>query len=56
MIDLKQLPTSGIVQYICAMKNAHQNHIEMIVKQGSTQFINYDDLDNDEQDQCLAFQ
>jgi hypothetical protein len=56
MIEKKQLPTSVIAQYICAMKYAHQKKIEIIAKEGTAQPIYPDTLDEEGREQYLAFQ
>ena len=55
MIEKKQLPTSVIAQYVCAMKYAHQKRIEIIAKEGTAQPICLDELDDEEREQYLAY-
>jgi len=55
MIEKKQLPTSVIAQYICAMKYAHQKRIEIIAKEGTAQPIYPDGLDDEGREQYLAY-
>ena len=54
MIELKQLPTSVLAQYICAMKYTHQKQIEIIAKEGTVQPFNVQDMDDEEREQYLA--
>jgi len=56
MIDRKQLPSSVIAQYICAMKYSHQKRLEIIAKEGTQEPINVDRLSAEEREKYIAFQ
>ena len=56
MIDNKELPSSVVVQYICAMKYTKQKKLEMLATQGTEQPFNLNSMDEEEREMCIAHQ
>ena len=56
MLDKKQLPSSVVAQYICAMKYTHQKKLEMISTEGTEQPFNLVNMDAEDRDRYIAHQ
>jgi hypothetical protein len=56
MIDKKQLPSSVVSQYICAMKYKNQTKLEMLASKGTEQPFNLQDMDEEDRERYIAHQ
>ena len=56
MIDKKQLPSSVVSQYICAMKYKNQTKLEMLAAKGTEQPFNLQDMDEEDRERYIAHQ
>ena len=56
MIDKQELPTSVVLQYICAMKYKNRKKLEMIASKGTEQPFNLDDMDEEDRERYIAHQ